>query len=553
MLKLSVTSCIFYTKLGILALSITPLMTVEIHRMRYFIPLLLLLSTALVGCSSQAQVARTLSVAPTHTQDTRLGKGIAQEARHHNAPSGFHLLGNGLDAFVTRLLLMEAADQTLDVQYYLFHDDATAKLFTYHLLRAADRGVRVRMLLDDFGHYGQEKFFAALIQHPNISIRLFNPFANRAMPYLDFLTSFSRVNRRMHNKSFIADNQAAIIGGRNIGNTYFAADQYANFSDLDVLGVGDFAPDVSAAFDLYWNHQLSIPIQEFERAAHPTALSVVRTQLETASKSAHSRAYLARLASLQLVEQLKQGQVELHWAQSDLVYDAPDKILNATDNNTGHMAPALNALLSDVDREALIVSPYFIPGHNGVASFANWIQSGASVTILTNSLAANDVPVVHAGYARYRQPLIDAGVQLWELQPSAKAAKKRKRDKGLPGSSKASLHAKTMIFDRDTLFVGSMNLDPRSINLNTEIGVLIYSEELAEFASQVMLAELPDHAWRLDTKEKNGFLGRSKQLIWLDESTQPATIISHSSEPEAGRWSRFQAWLFGYLPLESML
>ncbi|MBO1519573.1 phospholipase D family protein [Oceanisphaera pacifica] len=521
--------------------------------MTYRLSLLLLLSMALTACSNQAAIQPKLSFAPTHTQDTRLGKGITKEAQQHNAPSGFYLLGNGLDAFVTRLLLMEAADQTLDVQYYLFHDDATAKLFTHHLLRAADRGIRVRILLDDFGHYGQEKLFAALIQHPNISIRLFNPFANRVMPYLDFLTSFSRVNRRMHNKSFIADNQAAIIGGRNIGNTYFAADQYTNFSDLDVLGVGDFAPDVSAAFDMYWNHKLSIPIQQFEPAAHPSALSAVRTQLEAASNREHSRAYLARLASLQLVEQLKQGQVELYWAQYDLIYDVPDKILNATDDDTGHMAPALNALLSDVDREALIVSPYFIPGNSGVASFANWIDSGAKVTTLTNSLAANDVPVVHAGYARYRQPLINAGVELWELQPSAKAAKKRKRDKDLPGSSKASLHAKTMIFDRDTMFVGSMNLDPRSINLNTEIGVLIYSEELAEFASQALLAELPNHAWRLDTAEKDGFWGSTKQLVWLDESTQPASIISHGSEPEADRWSRFQAWIFGFLPLESML
>lgn len=521
--------------------------------MKYPVALLLLVCVTLIGCTSQERVPSQPSFALTHTQDTRLGQGIAKEAQQHQAPSGFHLLSNGLDAFVTRLLLMEAADKTLDVQYYLFHDDATAKLFTYHLLRAADRGVRVRMLLDDFGHDNQEKLFAALIQHPNISIRLFNPFANRAMPYLDFLTSFSRVNRRMHNKSFIADNQAAIIGGRNIGNTYFAADEYTNFSDLDVLGVGDFAPEVSQAFDEYWNHKLSIPVQQFEQVAHPSALPVVRAQLEAASNSEHSRAYLSRLASLQLVEQIKEGQVALYWAKSDLIYDTPDKILNATDDDTGHMAPALNALLSDVDSEALIVSPYFIPGKSGVTSFADWVASGAKVTILTNSLAANDVPVVHAGYAKYRQPLIKAGVELWELQPSSAAAKKRKHKKGLPGSSKASLHAKTMIFDRDTLFVGSMNLDPRSINLNTEIGVLIYSEPLAEFASQAFLAELSDHAWRLDIVEKNGLWGKSAQLIWQDKSMTPATIISHGSEPEAGRWSRFQAWLFGYLPLESML
>ena len=517
------------------------------------ISLMLLLSSALTGCIAQTQIYRPVTSAFSDTQDTRLGKGIAKEAQRHTESSGFHLLSNGLDAFVTRLLLMEAADQTLDVQYYLFHDDATAKLFTHYLLLAADRGVRVRMLLDDFGHDGQEKLFSALSQHPNISIRLFNPFANRAVPYLDFLTSFSRVNRRMHNKSFIADNQAAIIGGRNIGNTYFAADEYTNFTDLDVLGVGKFAPEVSSAFDLYWNHKLSIPVQQFSGTPAAESLTKARQQLEEASNSEHAQAYLARLGSLQLIEQLKSGDLSLHWAESSLVYDHPDKILTASKDNTDHMAPKLNALLSEVSSEALIVSPYFIPGDNGVSRFADWVDSGAKVTILTNSLAANDVPAVHAGYANYRQPLIKAGVSLWELQPSSTAAKKGKRKKDLPGSSKASLHAKTMIFDRDTLFVGSMNLDPRSINLNTEIGVLIYSQPLAETASQGFIAELPEHAWRLDVVPKEGFWGKSEQLVWLDESSKPATIISHSSEPEAGRWSRFQAWLFGYLPIEAML
>lgn len=517
--------------------------------MRYSFAALLIIMTTVIGCTSQAQVPVIPSYAVSATQDTRLGKGIAQEAKHHAEPSGFRLLSNGLDAFVTRLLLMEAADESLDVQYYLFHDDVTAKLFTHYLLRAADRGVRVRMLLDDFGHDGQEPLLSALVQHPNISVRLFNPFANRAVPYLDFLTSFSRVNRRMHNKSFIADNQAAIIGGRNIGNTYFAADEYTNFSDLDVLGVGDFAPEVSQAFDEYWNHALSIPVEQFARA-HPTALNAVREQLVATSKTERSQAYLARLEAVELVEELKRGTVELYWAKSSLVYDNPDKILNDTSDDTGHMAPALQGLLNEVHSEALIVSPYFIPGKNGVANFARWVNTGAQVSILTNSLAANDVPVVHAGYAKYRKPLIQAGVNLWELQPSGAATKKRQKNKDLPGSSKASLHAKTMIFDHDTMFIGSMNLDPRSVNLNTEIGVLIYSKPLAEFASEAFLAELPEHAWRLDiTKQPQS----SEQLIWLDEAHDPAVVVSRNREPEASRWSRFQAWILSYLPLESML
>lgn len=494
-----------------------------------------------------------LSYAITDTQQTQLGESITREVQEHGANSGFRLLGSGLDAFATRLILMEAAEHSLDVQYYLFRKDTTSKLFTHYLLKAADRGVRVRMLLDDFGHEGQEALFSALIQHPNISIQLFNPFANRILPYLGFITSFSRANRRMHNKSFIADNQAAIIGGRNIGDTYFAADLYTNFSDLDVLGIGEFASKVSEVFDLYWNHKLAVPVEQLAKKSNPHKLTKVREQLLLASTSERSRQYVERLQSLALLDELKSGEIKLYWAQSELVYDHPDKMLNAPTDDTGHMAPALMELLADANHEALIVSPYFIPGNTGVDMFKDWIHSGASVTVLTNSLSANDVPLVHAGYAAYRKSLIKAGVTLWELQPTVKWPKKRRLRNKKSGSSKASLHAKSMVFDRDTMFVGSMNLDPRSINLNTEIGVVIFNSTMADFASNVLKQELPHHAWRLDIEKSKRWWGQSETLIWLDESTSPATLVSKGSEPEATRWRRFQAWLFKFLPLERLL
>lgn len=494
-----------------------------------------------------------LSHAIADTRKTQLGESITREVQEHGANSGFRLLGSGLDAFATRLILMEAAETSLDVQSYLFHNDTTAKLFTHYLLRAADRGVRVRMLLDDFGHEGQEALFSALIQHPNISIQLFNPFGSRILPHLSFITNFSRANRRMHNKSFIADNQAAIIGGRNIGDTYFAADLYTNFSDLDVLGIGEFAPKVSGAFDLYWNHKLAVPVEHLARKSSPKKLAKVRRQLLLASSSERSRQYVERLQTLALLDELKSGQIELYWAQSELVYDHPDKILNAPTDDTGHMAPALMELLADATHEALIVSPYFIPANTGIEMFRNWIHSGASVTVLTNSLSANDVPLVHAGYAAYRKSLIKEGVTLWELQPTVKRPKKRKLRDKKPNSSKASLHAKSMIFDRDTMFIGSMNLDPRSINLNTEIGVVIFNPTMADFASNVLQQELPHHAWRLDIQKSKRWWGHSESLVWLDESTSPASLVSLDIEPEATRWRRFQAWLFRFLPLERLL
>ncbi len=515
--------------------------------MHYFLVVLFCITLSITDCASKVQAPAEASYALTNTDHTRLGLGIAKFAEHHSAPSGFYLLSNGLDAFVTRLLLIEAAEASLDVQYYLFHDDTTAKLFTYYLLRAADRGVRVRMLLDDFGHSGQEALFSALVQHPNISIRLFNPFTSRRLPYVDFVTRFSTAHRRMHNKAFIADNQAAIIGGRNIGNTYFAADDYTHFADLDVLGVGRFPSEVSNAFDEYWNHSLSAPVQNLVKAS-PNALVTMRQQLVKARETETSRTYLARLKVLQLVEELKRGELTLYWADSSLIYDSPDKILNSSKDTSGHMAPELKALLGDAHSEALIVSPYFVPGKNGVASLARWVSEGASVTVLTNSLAANDVPLVHSAYAKYRRPLIEAGVNLWELQPHGTAL-----EKDAIGASKASLHAKTMILDRNTLFVGSMNLDPRSVNLNTEIGVLIYSQPLAEFASQAFLAELPAHAWRLDLHSHIDSNSSSNSLVWLDEKQQASTIISLKNEPESTSWRRFQVCFFRFLPLESLL
>lgn len=517
--------------------------------MKHYFCSLVSLCTRLFGVPRPAVKLPPIPYEPRESKYTRLGQGIMKEAENQQGSSGFYLLNNGLDAFVARLALMEAADQTLDVQYYLFHRDVTSKLFTHYLLRAADRGVRVRLLLDDFGHYGQERLFRALVEHPNISIRLFNPFVNRKLPYLDFLTRFSKVQRRMHNKSFVVDEQAAIIGGRNIGNTYFSADEYANFTDLDVLGIGQFATDVSQVFDLYWQHSLAVPVQALQRRTIKLSLAGVRRKLARRRHYKTSRAYLARLADLELVEQLKAGELELYWAESELLYDHPDKLLNDYADTRGHLAPTLDCLWQEVSREAVLVSPYFIPGDNGVATFADWVAKGAKVTILTNSLAANDVPLVHASYARYRQPLLKAGVQLWELQPNCKKSRKSRRAKGLPSSAKVSLHAKTLIFDRKILFVGSLNLDPRSLNLNTEIGVLIQSPAIAEFASKIFLAELPEHAWRLDINHGNN---ANDRLSWLDESN-PAAVIHYHSEPEASRWRRFKVWAFGCLPLESLL
>ncbi|SDW35417.1 phospholipase D family protein [Marinobacter mobilis] len=522
--------------------------TTALRVLPYLSLLALLLGTA---CSSQPpQQLAPASYAMTDTGHTFLGTAIERSSTDHDQKSGFRLLNNGLDAFAVRLLLMEAAEASIDVQTYLYHDDVTSQLFSHYLIRAADRGVRVRLLLDDFGHGGQEPLLASMASHPNVSVRLFNPFSSRTVPYLDMLTDFSEKSRRMHNKTFTVDNQAAIIGGRNIGDTYFAADPITGFADLDVLGVGPFARKISASFDTYWNHALAVPIATLWQEELPS-LTATRQALTSSSESEKAQAYLARLTSLGIIDELRQQQLELHWARSDVVYDHPDKLLTDPDDDASHMAPELVKLLQDLDNEALIISPYFIPGDALVGRFADWRTQGARVLVLTNSLAANDVAAVHAGYAHYREALLEAGTELWELRPRPSLHEDRSSQPF--GSSRASLHAKTMVFDRRKIFVGSMNLDPRSVNLNTEIGAVIDSSEMAGNAAEGFLKLLPDYAWRLQLVETSGLFGNRAELIWLDTGHSPPTVVSEGKEPEAGLWRRFQAWFIGLLPVESLL
>lgn len=513
--------------------------------------LALLLVVAVSGCSSRPQIPVPISYALSSTNDTTLGRHVEREAAPHGNLSGFRLLSEGLDAFASRLLLMETAEASLDVQTYLYHDDVTSKLFTLFLIRAADRGVRVRLLIDDFGHGGQEPMLAALASHPNISVRLFNPFSSRTVPYLDFVTNFSMKSRRMHNKTFTVDNQAAIIGGRNIGDTYFAADAFTGFADLDVLGFGPFARKISNSFDSYWNHSLSVPVEHLWQKDDGKTLDQLREELALASTNDRSVAYLDRLKSIPLLDELRRGDLALDWATAEVVYDRPDKLLTDTDDDSTHMVPELRHLLGVTQSEALIISPYFVPGDQLVQTFADWAAQGAEVLILTNSLAANDVAAAHAGYSAYREALLGSGVELWELKP--RPAPGRDNSGTLFGSSRASLHAKTMVFDRQRIFVGSMNLDPRSANLNTEIGAVINSEPMSTEAAERFRQALPFYAWRLKLVEQEGWLGDSHRILWLDTSQSPPHIVSEDREPEAGLWRRFQAWFIGLMPVESLL
>lgn len=507
---------------------------------------------SLAGCATlPTHYSRTESWAVTDTADTRLGRGIGPLIAQHPAQTGLLPLGSGLDAFVARLLLADAADKSLDVQYYIWHDDVTGRLLADRLMRAADRGVRVRVLLDDIGTAPDDVALLILDHHPNIEVRLFNPVALRSARRLGTVAEFARVNRRMHNKSFTADNQATIIGGRNVGDEYYAARPDLEFGDLDVLSVGAVVRDVSDAFDRYWNSAAAYPIKALtDQRATAEQLEQGRAVLRAHSEAQRDTAYVRALESSPLAQALRSGELGAVWGRARLVYDDPTKVLAEAVDPATHLQAGLAPVVDATRSDLLLVSPYFVPGEAGVAWLRSLRERGVRIRVVTNSLAANDVPAVHSGYQRYRRALLEAGVELFEFKPTAHANARASGGAaaGLTGSSQAALHAKTFLFDRQVVFVGSLNLDPRSIHLNTEIGVLFESPQMASAMVEGIEVALVQQAYHVVLSDAGTPQARLK---WIsNESSGPRHL---DREPEASLWRRVNVWVLSLLPIESQL
>jgi cardiolipin synthase C len=385
----------------------------------------------------------------------------------------------------------------------------------------------------------------ALDAHPNIEVRLFNPFAVRRPRWLGFITDFSRANRRMHNKSFTADNQATIIGGRNIGDEYFDANGGLVFVDLDVLAVGPVVHDVSNDFDRYWASGSSYPVDRLLPPADPALLANLAAAASRIERDPAATAYMEALQRVPVVRDLLQGRLPLVWATAQLVSDPPAKGLGLAEP-AALLVPKLQAIIGDPTSEMELISAYFVPASAGTEAFVALADRGVNVAVLTNALEATDLALVHAGYAKRRKSLLEAGITLYELRRLSPVTRvnRRARQGGSAGSSASALHAKTFAVDGARVFIGSFNFDPRSAKLNTEMGLVIDSPALAQTIAAAFDTTIPANAYEVRLSE-------SGELFWIER--QEGTRVQHDTEPGTSFWQRAGVWFLSLLPIDWLL
>lgn len=499
----------------------------------------------LTGCASiDFDYPRQESMVLTDTADTYLGRKASEiVSSKPEGQSGFHPLEDGIDALAARLLLASRAERSIDLQYYLIKNDITGGALIDALLQAADRGVRVRLLLDDIFTTGYDAGMAGLDSHPNFSIRIFNPFVRGFGGRVrSGATDFGRINRRMHNKAFTVDNQITIVGGRNIADEYFGAREDAKFGDLDVVGVGPVVPDVSEMFDAYWNHETALPVPAFaEIPDDPAAeLERLRSELEDRRSRILNTKY-ADAVRQQVLDFVETDNDIFDWAPYTLVYDSPDKGVRKRAKEAASITTPLIESLQSAEHEVVIVSPYFVPLKTGVEAFSEVQRRGVDVTIITNSLAANNQSSVHGGYAPSRKPLLRNGVKIYEVRPDADVAGS---ESFAASGAKATLHTKAYLVDQKEIFIGSFNFDPRSANINTESGVIIRSKKLADdFRKRVNGA--------LATQTYEVFLNENGKLRW--RGYEDGQEVIYKKEPQTSWGQRFKAGFMRILPIRGQL
>jgi putative cardiolipin synthase len=520
-----------------------------------------LVAWALLGPTSctaiRADVARPESHAIV-AEDGRLARASAAPLAAHPGKSGVAILEDGPLAWLSRVALADVAEHSLDVQYYIYENDRTGLILLQRLKAAADRGVRVRLLIDDNNNVGRDLQLAQIDRHPRIQIRVFNPLKYReewTRPF-QYLFDLERANRRMHNKIFAVDGVAAIVGGRNVGDNYFNFDrEQPNFRDLDLLIVGPAAADVGRAFDLYWNSKWAYPAQALvDEPPGPEEAKRAMAALDryAAQNDEYQRSYPD--AKRDYLQSLLRAHENLQWADVEVVVDAPAKVAEHDETPRSRVYDRLRAEWGKASKEILVESAYLVPGEATMSLFAEARRRGASVRVLTNSLSSTDVAAVHAGYMKRRRELLRMGVELHEFQREpAEQPKKRgaeDRNRMFDGeSSEASLHSKAIVFDREVAWVGSFNLDPRSRGLNTEIGLFVHDPKTAGRLAEIVRANFePGISWRVELE--NG--DPDGRLVWIGK--RDGELVREYVEPDTTWGARAWVHVLAAVPgLDGML
>ena len=498
----------------------------------------LFLVIVLSGCVSSSidpsRFEKTPSFTIINDEPTRLDDYFSREVASHSLidETGFYPLDRGHDALLARLAIIETDHASIDVQYYIFRDDEAGNLLAWRLFEAAERGVRVRLLLDDMQKY-DDNDLVRFSSHPNIEVRMFNPHHLRSARGIAMLSDFERLNHRMHNKSPTVDGVVSIIGGRNVGNEYYSIESNVEFSDLDLLMVGKSVRQVNRQFDLYWNRDYSVPVEWLTSKRLQYTDADVEVWVNELGLEEKFSGGTYDFSKLPLYSDLINGTIKLYWGVGNLLYDLPNK----PDSKQSTLIDSLGAVLEEGKSSLVLISPYFVPTESGTKELIQAVKDGLEVIIITNSLASNDVFAVHGWYAKYRKQLVEGGVQLWEVKSNAEI----KKNWSLTGSSRSSLHTKAVVIDKKKLFVGSMNWDPRSAHLNTEMGVVIEQHEYAQKVYREILKEIPSTAYEIQIIDGD--------VVWFDHTTGDTL----TSEPDASIWRRMGAWFSGVLPIEEQL
>jgi cardiolipin synthase C len=530
-----------------------------------FRALLLIATLAAGGCAGLppgADYPRTSSAALVQTEETPIGAVFAGQAREHAGNSGFRIMSVGVDGFLTRVQMIAAAKRTLDLQYYIFRGDETGRLLTEALLRAADRGVRVRILVDDGATTDGDEQLLALKGHPSIEIRIFNPFAYRghanALRAVEFMFNSRRLDYRMHNKLLVADNAAALVGGRNIGNEYFQMDPETQVADDDVFAAGPIAAQLSATFDEFWNSEFAIPAEAFG-GKHGEARKLQdhrdkesggpAQQLQTLPTQGID--YVARIATGEPFAGMISGRLPLVWAHAQVVCDSPDKKNVESGARAGRlMLRPVAAAASAVQVELLMVTPYFIPADEELQILKELRGRGARVRVLTNSLESSEELAAISGYQRFRVPLLEDGVELYEVRSLLGNTHGSGQTAAISKFGNYSLHAKLFVFDRRQVFVGSMNFDQRSKRLNTEVGLIIDSPELAaQTAARFDAMTQPANSYVLSLAP--GSASGQPRLVW--NTLEDGKPVEYTREPARSEWQRMKVGFLSMLPLDAEL